>query len=636
MDNKSTNSFKVEDSQDYSDKSKLKDCLTTSFMNLIKYDDGYSVDEIIFSKSNFILKKPELQTKQFSSGNLENKKINSNNNSFMSSGFKTVVKSKFYNKNIINAEKEELMFNKNKDQEMIHLDSPALKKAFLPILEKDKKNSYFNKYALKNTEDKNNFHNNSIEKENCFESSNIEIINKFNSINIREEENFNKNIEIDKKSIFVNNITENYLTKSNDFIKSDQDYFKKKDNNSNSIIQTNFTLKMCKEQVGCRILQNEMISDSKFTSNFLFPNIKNFIVELSVDQFGNYLIQKLIENLKDFQLKEIFNLIINNLILISNNQHGTRVVQKFIDYINDKNQRFYIINKVKSNLVTLVMNIHGCHVVSKIITSFELSDILPLHEYFIINLELFIKNKFGCCIVKKLIEKSDSNQREDLIINILNNFTKYILDPYGNYVIQLAITYDNKVLNSKILDFMKLNFIFYACEKFSSNIIEKALGFCLSETKKEYINMFINKEELTIKLLSNTYGNYILQKIISISNNSEREILIQYLRNSLKVLDTVSFGEKLKSKLISLYPNLKLNNSKILQYPNNMNNFYSFQNTFPHDYVYNSNNTFPYSYLQPLEFNKQSIFNPTQNRQILNSNFFYVPYNNINNFYIQK
>lgn len=57
----------------------------------------------------------------------------------------------------------------------------------------------------------------------------------------------------------------------------------------------------CKDQFGCRLLQNKIDQTPKFAEFYVFPKIKNQLEDLMTHKFGNYLIQKLIDKLP-FQL----------------------------------------------------------------------------------------------------------------------------------------------------------------------------------------------------------------------------------------------------------------------------------------------------------------------------------------------
>ena len=129
------------------------------------------------------------------------------------------------------------------------------------------------------------------------------------------------------------------------------------------------------------------------------------------------------------------------------------------------------------------------------------------------------------------------------------------MDQYGNYVVQFVVSicdYDiNKIIVINLLkDFQK-----FSSQKYSSNVIEKILDCCNDETKQMIVETLC-EPKLVSSLLFDMYGNYVLQKTMSIANEPYRTKFIQMVGPYLENLKMLTFGLKLYNKLLTSFPEL--------------------------------------------------------------------------------
>jgi len=149
------------------------------------------------------------------------------------------------------------------------------------------------------------------------------------------------------------------------------------------------------------------------------------------------------------------------------------------------------------------------------------------------------------------------SKKNDLISHIVNYTQFFIVDQFGNYVVQYVIMLKDYQVNEFIAEeFLKMNFISIAKQKFSSNVIEKCFDNCNDITKYKIIKEITNPE-IVFHLLFDNYGNYVLQKALAFAKDQYYHLLISYVYPYLeKLKHHYPFGNKLYIKLISLYPEL--------------------------------------------------------------------------------
>ena len=56
----------------------------------------------------------------------------------------------------------------------------------------------------------------------------------------------------------------------------------------------------------------------------------------------------------------------------------------------------------------------------------------------------------------------------------------------------------------------------------------------------------------------NEYGNYVIQKAISLADDNKKDIFFKYIIQVIRQLQSLPFGPKLLSKLLMLYPKLSM------------------------------------------------------------------------------
>lgn len=71
------------------------------------------------------------------------------------------------------------------------------------------------------------------------------------------------------------------------------------------------------------------------------------------------------------------------------------------------------------------------------------------------------------------------------------------------------------------------------------------------------IKALLKSSEIIGELLVDLNGNYIVQKALSLSKGKDFIEILTMVSENLSQLQTVSFGSKLASKLLGMYPEIK-------------------------------------------------------------------------------
>ena len=326
------------------------------------------------------------------------------------------------------------------------------------------------------------------------------------------------------------------------------------------------------DQNGSRVLQTKLRNDQKYTNEVFFPYLcKNYsekdFINLMCDQFGNYLFQAVLDVLSINNLDIFLNKIQNNFYDIGINSFGTRVLQKLVSIIENKNDIFDKFNQILfKSIDKLILTSHGNHIIQKFLEKITYPKNELVYNYIFSNFFTLSTNKYGCCTIQKCLQISPSHIREKILDLFFENIYDLLCEQYGTYVFQYII--ENEPLDLKLKTIQKiLPELLNICKtKYSSNAIEKCLEFNCKEIHIILLEKILEKEENIIELITNPFGNYIIQKALCVCDNKSYEYLLKVIGNNFSEIKKLSFGFKLISKLLSTHQRLSMYLTKQLIY----------------------------------------------------------------------
>ena len=438
-----------------------------------------------------------------------------------------------------------------------------------------------------------------------------ELSNSNNIINFKDDEEspsnknnlVNQNIIPDNNNININENPEMPISKN------------KYGNMSISEI-TNQLFLIAKKQTGCRYLQKLISSNENddLVNKYFYPKLyPTKLIELCNDLFGNYLVQKMIPYLNKDNLYSFTSLIIKHLLKLCLNPHGTRVVQVYLEQIKLDNQLLTLFtNSLIPIMPKLINDLNGSFVLMHYATVVPYPNNDIIFDFLNKNIVNISVQSYSCSALQKCIDIGNEQQSQKLLENISEHSMFLILNQFGNYVIQFVISKNITSINDKILEGFIDNLIFLAKQKYSSNVIEKCFDYCSNKMKERIINQ-LSDERIIRDLLKDMYGNYVLQKTLSmIQDQKKKQNFLQIVGSELPNLQYLPFGPKLIKKLVLSFPELKKYANQI-NFSNNNNNF-------------NNNMINPNNYYMNMN---------QLNRQMINLNINNIANNisNVNNYY---
>ena len=423
-------------------------------------------------------------------------------------------------------------------------------------------------------------------KSNQYENNNTNFPqnNLINANNMNSKSNFFFFNNFNKSQLSMNSLHSlNSSNKNKPNVKKNQKNFNGK-NNPNKIKNYNEKLiLMIKSQNGSKSIQKKIEEkNNEFTSKF-YEQIKNNLFEIFNDQYGNYVIQKFVEHcdkkILSQMLKKLYyggnieNNFKNYLLEISINPYGTRALQKLLDNLGSTltEEDINIILKFsQGNIYQMVKDINGNHVIQSIIENIKNKDYLtPIYKEMCDNIVPIMKTKSGsCCVFPKIFNNINDEDSDKMINCIIDNIDKLINDENANFAIQKIIKLNKNVYNNKIFNYIQDKIVKLSMQKFSSNVIETFI-VNIPNLKDKIIEKIIESNSI-INLLSDKFGNYIIQKALSNANTEDFNTMIKNIKNNVKTLKQSNHGKKIYEKLTKSYKQLA-NEDESLDNSNNVN-----------------------------------------------------------------
>ena len=409
-------------------------------------------------------------------------------------------------------------------------------------------------------------------KSNYYENNTINFPqnNFININNMNSKSNFFYLNNFNKSQLSMNSLHSlNSSNKNKSNIKTNQKNYNGKNNPNKSKNYNEKLVLMIKSQSGSKSIQKKIEEKQNEFATKLYEQIKNNLVEIINDQYGNYVIQKLVEHcdkkIISQMLKKLYygnngeNNFKNYLLEISINPYGTRALQKMLENLgnNMTEEDINILLKFsQGNIYQMMKDINGNHVIQSIIENIKNKDHLtPIYKEICDNIVNIMKTKSGsCCVFPKILNNINEEDSDKMINCIIDNIEKLINDENANFAIQKIIKLNKGVYNNKIYNYLQDKIVKLSMQKFSSNVIETFI-MNIPSFKDKIIGKIIESNSI-INLLSDKFGNYIIQKSLSNANSDDFNNIIKIIKSNIKLIKQSSHGKKIYEKLIKSYKQL--------------------------------------------------------------------------------
>jgi hypothetical protein len=230
--------------------------------------------------------------------------------------------------------------------------------------------------------------------------------------------------------------------------------------------------------------------------SLLLPNLST----LMVDIYGNYICQTLFHNCSANHRLEILSQLRPSLVEISFNPRGTHALQNLIAMMNLREEEEIYQSAFKGKIVEMSKDLNSSHVVQRLLVTVN-------NRYFVTreikgHVEELALDKLGVCVVKK------SCNDPAIMSEVLGSALLLMQHPYGNYALQTVLDLWGEEASHEFICAMQGRVSQLCLQKFSSNVMEKALK--VENIRRCLIGELLSNGKIQ-ELLSSQYGSYVIR-----------------------------------------------------------------------------------------------------------------------------
>jgi len=168
----------------------------------------------------------------------------------------------------------------------------------------------------------------------------------------------------------------------------------------------------------------------------------------------------------------------------------------------------------------------------------------------------YSNNRQGCILIQNIFPLGNSVQQQNLLGEIIDKINDLIIDRYGHYIYKYLLykSENGEKYYTLILDKIVNNLKKYTSNKYSSVVIERLLDSSNENLKKKIIDKICKNENDVVELIYHAYGNYVLQKIISVTkDNHILGMIYKTIMKNRNSLYKLSYGKKIMKEISVAY-----------------------------------------------------------------------------------
>uniref|UniRef100_A0A7S1VIA4 PUM-HD domain-containing protein n=1 Tax=Grammatophora oceanica TaxID=210454 RepID=A0A7S1VIA4_9STRA len=341
--------------------------------------------------------------------------------------------------------------------------------------------------------------------------------------------------------------------------------------------------RLSRDQVGCRLLQQALDEEGPMAATLILNEGISFWGEAMVDPFGNYLFQKILEKISAEERISLIKSVSARLVNASLNLHGTRSVQKVVELCaidevqcpeakdgSDGTAAEILTRSLTPAAARLCIDSHGNHVIQRILLKLNHEHARFVFDAVATSVGDVARHRHGCCVIQRCLDSPTSEARSHLVHRIVEKCLELMQDAYGNYVVQyvLDVCGDDDV--HAVCESVVGRVCLLAIQKFSSNVMEKCLERCTDRVKEEYLNELSDPERIR-ELMMDPFGNYVVQRALSVATHSQAVRLVEAMRPHLIAsqpgnphgqrnggMRNTAGGRRIMAKICRRFPNFTL------------------------------------------------------------------------------
>jgi len=302
------------------------------------------------------------------------------------------------------------------------------------------------------------------------------------------------------------------------------------------------------EQMGSQFVRVALQNKDAHDVSLIFQEIRPHAGILMCDTFGSLVVQQLFDVLETSERILIWQEIAGDLPSIAMHMHGTRTLQKIVDLVDTPEEAEALQLGLKGNIAPLVRDPNGTHVIQRCLSRLSYPSNQFIYDELTHQTSIVATNRQGCCIIQRALDAASDTQKHGLVTEIIRKTVQLVQDPFGNYVIQYVLDMNKHYVNVNIIRQLLPSVPDLACNKFSSNVVEKCLKLATPDLQQLILDELCNPAVVP-QLLQDSYANYVLQTALNLANPDQHAQLCSATQPFMHLIRNSPYGKKLEVRL---------------------------------------------------------------------------------------
>lgn len=325
-------------------------------------------------------------------------------------------------------------------------------------------------------------------------------------------------------------------------------------------------VEFARDQHGSRFIQQKLETATAIEKNAVFAEILPHSGKLMTDVFGNYVIQKFFEFGTKEQKELLSQRLQGHVVEFATQMYGCRVIQKALESV-PADAKIRIVSELRPYVTRCVKDQNGNHVIQKCIECVPPSELDFIISAFRGQVVLLSSHPYGCRVIQRILEHCLAEQTRPILEELHKGVEHLVKDQYGNYVIQHVLEHGSVEDKSRIIQSLRGRVSALSAHKFASNVMEKAIANAQPSERSVLIDEILHptsslnltgdsvmsnggsSNSSLVEMMKDQYANYVVQRMLELSDAEQRRSLISRIRPVQNVLRKFNYGKHIIAKL---------------------------------------------------------------------------------------
>lgn len=290
-----------------------------------------------------------------------------------------------------------------------------------------------------------------------------------------------------------------------------------------------------------------------------FCGILGNIPASAMSSRGRHLLLNVLRRCDPDKTQIIYDELAPQFSKVAMDQHGCHVMRTLIELISTAQMEAlvpFMEPAVVLQMATATQ--HTRRVLQAVFEHHASTGLMPLVEVIRSDCMRLSMNQQGCIVIIRVVEHAIAEQKRALISSLVPILPSLAEDQFGNYVVQCILkNMEGYVSFNDLVGSFRGHWVKLSCDKYSSNVMERIIGMLRDGPRQLIVNELILNEVNLQQLMQNSFGNYVLQAIISSAVD-----LSEFKRiydSVTPFLHTSPYGHRIDARLKSRFEALNKN-----------------------------------------------------------------------------